>query len=248
MKRSIQATRRTVCLFVTALVGMAYIAHTGFAQEESVKPGINARFENADVDAFRAMFETESRAIYRYRHAIVAILDLKPGMTVADIGAGTGLFTRLISPEVGPEGKVDAVEISQNFIDHIEKGAKESGDDNIVPVLCDQKSTNLEPASVDVAFVCDTYHHFEFPQYTLASIHRALKPGGRLVVVDFERIKGVSSPWVLGHVRCGKGTVTDEIKDAGFDLAAEIPMMEEQFVLVFKKRPPVRDAAETESE
>lgn len=91
---------------------------------------------------------------------------------------------------------------------------------------------------VDLVLLCDVYHHFEFPRPMLASLHAALREGGRLVVVDFERIEGVSDRFAIEHVRAGKGTVTDEIKDGGFDLVREIPLMtsEGQFFLEFSRR------------
>jgi len=210
---------------------------TSTAQDESVKPGINSRFADPNVVLFKNIFEGESREIFMYREAIVAVLDLQPKMVVADVGAGTGLFTRLFGERLGAEGRVYAVEISQKFLDHVESTCREAELQNVVPILCDQQSTGLPPDSVDLVFVCDTYHHFEYPRQTLASIHRALRPGGTLVIIDFERITGVSPIWVIGHVRCGKGTVTDEVKDAGFDLATEIPLMKGQYVLKFTKRP-----------
>ena len=86
-------------------------------------------------------------------------------------------------------------------------------------------------------FACDTYHHFEYPQATLASIRRALRPGGTLVVVDFERIPGKTRPWLLDHVRCGKGQVIAEIAAAGFELVEEVPLgLEENYFLRFVRR------------
>src|SRR5262245_16571787 len=95
---------------VRALVALAVlsIAHTATAQEKSVRPGINKPFENPDVPEFIGKFETESREIFAQRKEIVAACELKPGMRVADIGAGTGLFTHLFAKEVGPKGKVYA--------------------------------------------------------------------------------------------------------------------------------------------
>jgi len=206
------------------------------AQDESLKPGINDNFKDPDIQTNLDRFETESREVYNHRDEIVAALGLREGMEVADIGAGTGFFARMMAKRVGPSGKVYAVEIAAPFLKHIKEMAEKEGVGNIELVLCDQKSTNLAPESVDLAFACDTYHHFEFPYHTLESIHQALRPGGTLVIVDFERIKGISSDWILGHVRCGKGTVTDEIKDAGFDLLEEIPLLKENYVLKFKKR------------
>ena len=208
----------------------------GLAQEQSVKPGINKPFENPNVDFFIKTFEGEDRAIFAHRNEILAALNLEPGMDVADVGAGTGFFSRMFAKEVGPKGKVFAVDIAENFIEHIKNTAKEEGLKNLKPVLCDERSTKLKQASVDLVFICDTYHHFEYPFDTMASVHQALREGGEVVIVDFRRIKGVSNEWTLNHVRCGKGTVSDEIKDSGFDFVEEVPMMEGQYVIRFRKR------------
>src|SRR5947209_3814252 len=82
--------------------------------------------------------------------------------------------------------------------------AQDKGLQNIVGVVCTADSVKLPPGSVDLVFICDTYHHFEYPRRTMASIHQALKPAGQLVLVDFKRIPGVSREWVLGHVRAGQ--------------------------------------------
>lgn len=206
------------------------------AQEQSVKPGINDSFRDPDVDRYIRMFEGEDRAIYKHRFDILQALALEPGQDVADIGAGTGFFSLMFAEKVAPKGTVFAVDIAENFIDHIKSNAKEHGIKNVKPVLCTDRDARLKKNSIDVAFICDTYHHFEYPFDTMASIHRALRPGGKLMIVDFERVKGIHSDWTLDHVRCGKGTVTDEVKDAGFDLVEELPIMDDQYVLVFRKR------------
>lgn len=205
-------------------------------RDESIKPGINDNFQDPDIQTYIGMFEGEDRAIYVNREAIVDVLELRPGMDVADVGAGTGFFTRMFAQSVGPEGTVYAVDIAEEFLEHIGQTSEEAGIDNIELVLCDQRSTKLPPNSVDVVFICDTYHHFEFPQNTLASIHNALRADGKLVVVDFERVKDVTAPFAWEHVRAGKGTFTDEIKNAGFDFVREPEIMKDQYVLVFTRR------------
>lgn len=223
---------RILCLGL--VLGVA--ASSGFTQEESVRPGINESFREPDVERSTRIFESESRPIYAYRKEIVEALNLKPGLDVADIGAGTGFFSLMMAREVEEGGTVYAVDIAKNFIDHIDSLAKEQGISNIKTVLCTETSVELPENSVDVVFVCDTYHHFEYPFKTMASIHKAMRPGGTLVIVDFERIKGVSSEWSVNHVRGGKGSVTDEVKDAGFDFVREVDLMKDQYVIVFKKR------------
>jgi ubiquinone/menaquinone biosynthesis C-methylase UbiE/intracellular sulfur oxidation DsrE/DsrF family protein len=206
------------------------------AQEKSVKPGINDPFKNPDVKDFQGKFEGESREVYLKRDRIVAACGPKPGMVVADVGAGTGLFTRLFAKEVGPDGQVYAVDIAPKFLEHVQATSRKAGLKNVTPVLCNPDSVDLPANSVDLAFVCDTYHHFEFPARTLASLHRALKPGGRLVVVDFVRIPGKSSDWVLNHVRAGQEVVEKEIAAAGFEMAGEVKdLLTENYVVVFTK-------------
>jgi ubiquinone/menaquinone biosynthesis C-methylase UbiE len=207
------------------------------AQEKNVAPGINDSFQDPDVDRYIKLFEGESRSIFSHRHEIVQTLGLKPGMAVGDIGSGTGFFSMLFSDEVGASGKVYAVDIAKNFIDHIEKISQENEKTNIKGVVCDQHSVKRPENSIDVAFICDVYHHFEYPLDSLKSIHSALKPGGTMIIVDFRRIEGVSRKWTLNHVRCGIGTVIDEVQVSGFDFVEKIDLgMEDQYVLKFVKR------------
>jgi len=210
-------------------------------QEKSVRPGINKPFENPDVKEFAGKFEVESREIFARRQDIVAACKLKPGMIVADIGAGTGLFTRLFAREVSPSGKVFAVDIAPRFIEHIDKTCKEQGLKNVVGIVCRQDSAALPANSIDLAFICDTYHHFEFPAKTMASVHRALRPGGQVVLVDFRRIKGESSAWVLNHVRAGQEVFTREILAAGFKQIEEVKLLKENYCVRFKKVEAAKD-------
>jgi ubiquinone/menaquinone biosynthesis C-methylase UbiE len=99
------------------------LAHSVPAQEKSVCPGINQDYENPNVKKYVGKFEVESREVYAQRKEIVAACNLKPGMSVADIGAGTGLFTRMFAKKVGPKGKVYAVDITSKFVEPIRRAA-----------------------------------------------------------------------------------------------------------------------------
>lgn len=206
-------------------------------REASVKPGINDEYRDADVPKWQGRFETEGREVYRARHEIVAALGLAGGERLADIGAGTGLFTLLLARAVGPDGSVYAVDIVPEFLEHIRDRASAERVSNVQTWgRATERSAALPPASLDVVFICDTYHHFEYPVSMLDSLRAALRPGGRLVVVDFERIPGVSREWVLNHVRAGKPEVIAEITAAGFELEREVPIprMTENYMLVFR--------------
>ncbi len=207
-------------------------------QEQSVNPGINDAFENPNVEEFAQRFEVESREVFSRRHAIVAACQIEPGQTVADIGAGTGLFTRLFSDAVGKEGRVIAVDISQKFLDLIRTNSRQQNQSNVEAVLATADSVQLPAESIDLAFICDTYHHFEFPQKTMTSLHRALGPGGRVVLIDFHRIPGTSSDWVLNHVRAGQDVFEAEILQSGFrKVREEQELLQENYFVVFEKQP-----------
>lgn len=192
--------------------------------EQGLSPGINDRYlsPDLDVEAWKENFEGEAREIFTRRREILEQLGLEPGMAVADVGAGTGLFMGPIARGVGPEGKVYATEISPRFAQHLRERAAKEGLTQVEVVLGKDRSAELPEDSIDLAFLCDVYHHFEYPRSMLASLRRALRPGAALVVIDFERIPGRSQPWILGHVRAGKQVFADEIEDAGFALEAEL--------------------------
>lgn len=206
------------------------------AQEKSVRPGVNKTFEDPNVGEFVERFEKEGRDVFDRRQEVVQALGLKPGMAVADIGAGTGLYSRMFAAQVGEKGQVFAVDISEKFVNHVRETSRARGLKNITGVVCKPDSAELPPDSVDVAFICDTYHHFEFPEKTMRSIHRALKPGGQVVLIDFHRIEGRSSEWVMGHVRAGQEVFTREIESAGFKpIDEKKDLLKESYFVRFAK-------------
>jgi len=207
------------------------------APEKSVRPGVNKEYQGSDVAQWVERFESESREIYREREKIAQAAGVGEGMKVADVGAGTGFFAVKFSQSVGASGHVYAVDITPAFLEKIDADAKVRGLKNITTVMGADRSTNLAAECIDLAFVCDTYHHFEYPKSMLASIHRALKAGGVLVVVDFDRVPGKSRQWVLDHVRAGKDEVTREIEASGFERIDQpsTPFLTENYVLRFRK-------------
>ena len=130
--------------------------------------------------------EREAREQEERTDLLLPELQLAPGMTVADIGAGTGYISRRIARIVGPTGKVDAVDVQPEMIRMLAAMAKREKLPQIRPVLGSATDVKLAPASVDVAIMVDVYHELERPHEVLASIVRALKRGGRVVFVEYK--------------------------------------------------------------
>lgn len=236
---------RSPRIFVYALLLAALVAGPAFAQsaapqqapKQSVKPGINETWKSPNIQPLVATLEAESREIYREREKLAALVGLQPGMAVADVGAGSGFMVEIFAKLVGLTGKAYAVDINPKLLERIAQQASEQGLKNLQTVLAKDDSAELPPNSVDVVFICDTYHHFEYPQGTMASLHRALRPGGQLIIVDFKRVPGVSPAWVLDHVRAGQEVFTKEIVEAGFEVVRgeNASFLTENYVLRFRK-------------
>ena len=222
------------CLLLLLL--LAPLLH---AQETSVKPGINQRFLDPGLEVvdWLKRFEIESREVYAARNEILRACEINPGMHIADIGAGTGLYTDLFSQATGKDGWVYAVDISARFLEHINQRSQSNTTRNVSAILCAEDHVGIPPNSVDRVFICDTYHHFEYPASTMASIIQAMKPGAQLLLLDFHRIEGVSREWTMGHVRAGKEVFKQEIIDAGlvFSESVGIEQLKDNYCLRFIK-------------
>lgn len=131
-----------------------------------------------------AWLERDEREREERTDLLLPILALKSGSVVADIGAGTGYYARRMSNIVGPSGKVYAVDVQPEMVKMLH-AARQRGYANIVPILGSADDVKLLPASVDVAIMVDVYHELEQPFEVLSSLVNALKPGGRIVFVEY---------------------------------------------------------------
>jgi ubiquinone/menaquinone biosynthesis C-methylase UbiE len=160
-------------------------------------------------------------------------LGLTPGMQVADIGAGTGYFARRMATAVGPKGTVFAVDVQPEMLRFIDTLARQPGLANLRPVLATTRETNLPVASIDLAIMVDVYHELEYPHETLASIVRALKPGGRLVFVEY-RAEDSAVPIKALH-KMGEAQVRREAAPHKLVWERTSAALPWQHVIVFRK-------------
>lgn len=152
--------------------------------------GIGKRYMGRDIAGVMgwqgaAWLERQEREREERTDLLVTALQLKPGMVVADIGAGTGYLSRRMAPGVMPGGKVLAVDVQPEMVAMMQSMVRQSGLTQIQPLLGAENDVKLQAASVDLAIMVDVYHELAFPYEVLESISRALKPGGRLVFVEY---------------------------------------------------------------
>jgi predicted methyltransferase len=202
--------------------------------------GPNDAYQDPRVSAevWHHYFEDEGRGeIYQKRDAILKLAAVKPGMSVADVGAGTGLFSMMLADAVGPTGRVYAEEVVERFSRYIAERAARERRANVVSVVGTETGIGLPPESIDLAFLCDVYHHFDHPAEMLASIRQALRERGELSIVDFRREAGRSPAWVFEHVRADETAVIREVEAAGFVLIVADHSLADSYALRFRVAP-----------
>jgi ubiquinone/menaquinone biosynthesis C-methylase UbiE len=180
-----------VLLLATA-ASFAHPAPTPPAYESipASKDGIGIRYmgrEIAHVMGWQAAdwLERVERQAEERTDLLVEELHLAPGMRVADVGAGTGYVSRRIARAVGPQGRVEAVDVQPQMVEKLAQRAQSEGLSQLHPVLGAEDDVRLAPNSVDLAIMVDVYHELAHPYEMLASIVRAVRPGGRVVFVEY---------------------------------------------------------------
>ena len=143
------------------------------------------RFEHADEWAPR--FDDPARDGWQQPAEVIAVMELEAGMTVADIGAGTGYFEPWLSRAMGPAGTVLALDIEPDMVRYLRERSAREGLANVRAQLAGVDDPGLAPAGVDRVLIVDTWHHIAAREEYAAKLRDALKPGGRIFVVDFTR-------------------------------------------------------------
>lgn len=183
----------------------------------------NARYQTPDGrQAVAATLGAPDRDERQKPADLVAAMGLHPGMSVADVGTGIGYMLPFLSRAVGASGKVFAEDLFDDYLAAAKQRVAKEKLPNVTFVKGTDKDPMLPDASVDEVLVLDAYHHFDYPQSMLAAIHKALKPGGKLVIVEYYKTpSAMPNGQAMTHIRLNKPDVIKEIEANHFKLLSQ---------------------------
>jgi len=184
-----------------------------------------------DSKAYIAFLEDPQRDAYQKPQEVVAALDLKDGEVIADVGAGSGYFSLRFAHHVGERGRVYAIDINPEMIRYLNRRIRDLNLGNVVTILSDPDDPFLPDASIDLFFLCDTWHHIEHQPEYLALMKRMLKPGGRVAMVDFQKRDLPVGPPV--EMKIAREDLLRQMESNGFRLVREYTFLPYQYFLVF---------------
>ena len=226
MRQTVTTAR--ICLFAALLpVPVA-------AAAQAVPSGHDAHRLHRDSAAYIAALEDPARDAWQKPQAVLEALALREGEQVADIGAGSGYFAIRFAREVGPGGRVFAVDVREDMLAHLDARAKAAQLTNVRPLLASAADPRLADASVDRVFFCDVWHHIEDQAGYLERLKSALRPEGQIVMIDFHKRELPVGPPV--SMKIAREDLVAQMERHGFRLAREHTVLPYQYFLVFTRK------------
>jgi ubiquinone/menaquinone biosynthesis C-methylase UbiE len=221
--------RRSAAGMTVALLLLAAVPALARSSDDATS---HRRFD--DPAYWSKVFDDPGRAAWQKPEELVAALGLRPGQCVADLGAGTGYFSRLLSAAVGPTGTVLAVDPEPNLVAHLRERAEREGSANVVPVLASLDNPRLPAGLVDVVLIVDTFHHIDDRVAYFRRLRQALRPPGRIAIVDWQKRELPVGP-EMDH-KLAREQVVREMETAGYRLVEEPSILPYQYFLIFQPR------------
>jgi len=233
MKRSLHF----ILLVFASLQTSTLVAQERYTVKPGDPNGINKWYMGRQIAHVMSHFgiewlERKEREMEENTSQLLKNLSVQPGSVIADIGAGSGYYSTLLSKLVG-NGKVYAVDVEPEMIAYLKDRIKREGYQNIIPILSTEQKVSLPPNSIDVMLLVDVYHEFSFPYEMTLSLLEALKPGAKLVLVEF-RAEDPNVPIKSIH-KMSERQAMKEFKALGFSFEKNIGNLPWQHCLIFRK-------------
>lgn len=226
--------RLAVVLCLTLAGNLARAEHGEAAAADTVEPGRATSHRSfADVEEWAAVFDDPKRDKWQKPQEVIRVLRLKEGLSVADLGAGTGYFMPYLAGAVGTLGAVYTVEVEPTLVAHLRQRAEEGNFPQVIPVLASADTPRLPSGRVDLILIVDTFHHLDHRADYLGKLTRALTPLGRVAIIDWKKEPLPEGP--PPEHKLPPEQVIAELTAAGFELRESPDFLPYQYFLIFQK-------------
>jgi ubiquinone/menaquinone biosynthesis C-methylase UbiE len=215
------------------LIAVSLLARPAVAVAQAPADAHEMHRLHTDVAAYIAALEEPDRDAWQKPHEVMQALAVRPGATVADIGAGSGYFTLRLAHHVGPTGRVYAVDVNPGMIRHLDERIRDAGLSHVTTILAPPDDPRL-PEPVDLVLIVDVWHHIEDPDVYLEKLKTSLKPGGRIVMIDFHKDELPVGPPV--EMKIARNELVAWMEQRGLVLAREHTFLPYQYFLEFTVR------------
>ena len=182
------------------------------------------------IDQYIDRLEDPKRDDWQKPEAVLKALNIREGQMIADIGAGSGYFTLRLARAVGEKGRVFAVDVEEGMVTHLQQRLAKENVKNVHAMRVPPHDPLLIDGSLDLAFVCDVYHHIEERDGYLRKLRKALKPDGRIVIIDFYQKETPVGPPM--SMRLSEETVQKELLAAGLKVTEKLTFLPYQYILI----------------
>jgi arsenite methyltransferase len=183
------------------------------------------------LEQYVALLEDPKRDEWQKPEAVIQALKLQNGQMVADIGAGSGYFTVRLARAIETKGMVFARDVDEGMLTYLRQRIAKEHIKNVQALHVPAHDPLLVDGSVDLVFVCNTYHHIEDREVYFRKVRKALKPDGRLVIVDFYKKEGIPVGPPM-HMRLSEETVQKELQSAGLKVSNKLTFLPYQYILI----------------
>ena len=219
-----------IALLLSLILAFGLTGCNGQVTEHKHEKATEQRFN--DIDKWVRAFEDPERVKWQKPAEVVKAMDLRSGDIVADIGAGTGYFTRLFALAVGTDGRAIGLDIEESMVKYMKEDAIKLGFKNYEAKVVPTNTAGLRPNSVDVVFLSNTYHHIGNRVDYFKAVAKGLKKNGRVIIVDFYKNTDFGPP--RDH-KLAKAVALKEMDVAGYTLIKTHNILEHQYFLEFKQ-------------
>jgi ubiquinone/menaquinone biosynthesis C-methylase UbiE len=202
-----------------------------FAQDNVKRDHHQMHQLHRDSKAYIGMLDDPERDAYQKPHEVLTALSIKPGEVIADIGAGSGYFTFRLGHHVGNNGKVYAIDVNPDMILHLNRRVRDLKAMNVSSILADPDDPLLPERSVNRFFFSNSWHHIENHTQYLSLIKKMLKPGGEIIMIDFQKKELPVGPPM--QMKIAREDLIKQMEGNGFRLAKEHTFLPYQYFLVF---------------